>query len=249
MKKFLYNNVAERWIGPKTSMVYVYSDPHFSDVEISKVRFPQLTVEEADEYQIKQINAKVGRFNTLILLGDIGNLECVKRLKGYKKILIMGNHDEGNSSNYERKIIEIKTFNELLDEEKTKILVKAEQIMQNPNEIEKIPFTSHCQKIEDNHLFDEVYEGPLMISDRVILSHEPIEDIPSYLFNIHGHDHAGANRDKRHYLNVCAEHIQYTPVPLLSLLKEGLVSKVESIHRETIDKATERKRNRKRALS
>lgn len=248
MNKFLYNSIAERWIGPKTCMIYVYSDPHFGDVAINKMRFPQLTVEEADEYQIKQINSQVGRFNTLVLLGDIGNLECVKRLKGYKKILIMGNHDEGNASNYERKITEIQTFNELLDDEKMDILAKAEQIMKNPDEIEKISFVPHRQKIEDNHLFDEVYEGPLMINDRVILSHEPIEGIPSYLFNIHGHDHVGQKRDRRHYLNVCAEHVRYTPVPLLTLLKEGLISKVDSIHRETIDKATERK-NKRRVLS
>lgn len=241
MKKGLYNNVADRWIGPKTSMIYVYSDPHFSDVEMSKVRFPQFTVEEADEYQIKQINAKVGRFNTLIILGDVGNLECVKKLKGFRKILVMGNHDEGNASHYERVVTEIKTFNELTEDEKSKIVANAEQIMKNPSEVEKIEFITHRQKVEDNGLFDEVYEGPLMISDRVILSHEPIEGIPSYLFNIHGHDHKDMRRDKKHYLNVCAEHIQYTPVPLLSLLKEGLVSKVDSIHRETIDKATERK--------
>ena len=105
-----------------------------------------------------------------------------------------------------------------------------------------IPFTPHCQRVEDNHLFDEVYEGPLMINDRVILSHEPIDNIPVYLFNIHGHDHMGCARDRNHFLNVCAEHIQYTPIPLLSLLKEGLVSKVNSIHRETINKAAQKKK-------
>ena len=50
MNKFLYNSIAERWIGPKTCMIYVYSDPHFGDAAISKMRFPHLTVEEADEY-------------------------------------------------------------------------------------------------------------------------------------------------------------------------------------------------------
>lgn len=241
MKKFLYNTIADRWIGPKTNMIYIYSDPHFGDAEISKVRFPHFTTEEADEYQIKQINAQVGRFNTLVLLGDIGDIKCVQRLKGYKKILIMGNHDEGNASNYERKITKIQTFNELLDDEKMDILAKAEQIMKNPDEIERMSFVPHRQRIEDNCLFDEVYEGPLMINDRVILSHEPIDNISSFLFNIHGHDHSGSKRDPSHYLNVCAEHINYIPVPLLSLIKKGLVSKVDSIHREAIDKATERK--------
>lgn len=244
MKKFLYNVIADRWIGPKTNMIYIYSDPHFGDAEISKMRFPHLTVEEADEYQIKQINAQVGRFNTLVILGDVGDLNCVARLKGYKKILIMGNHDEGNASKYERVVDEIKTVNELSSEELDELFNQAVKLMDNPEEVEKLPDTRYRQKIEDNHLFDEVYEGPIMVNDRVILSHEPIDNVPSYFFNIHGHDHNGLKRDEEHYLNTCAEHIHYTPVPLLSLLKKGLLSKVESIHRETIDKATERKLKR-----
>jgi hypothetical protein len=75
-----------------------------------------------------------------------------------------------------------------------------------------------------------------------LLSHEPI--ILPFAFNIHGHDHSNWNSGARNHLNVCAEHIDYTPVNLTRLLKTGIASKVETIHRVTIDGATARKRRK-----
>jgi calcineurin-like phosphoesterase family protein len=144
-----------------------------------------------DLEQVASINAKVGKKDTLIILGDIGNIEMVKRLRGHK-VLVMGNHDRG-STLYEE-----------------------------------------C--------FDEVYEGPVFIAERLLLSHEPIA-LP-FAFNIHGHDHAGREAEGKAHLNVCAENIDYTPVNLTRLLKRGLLKDVESIHRVTIDGATARKKAR-----
>ena len=127
----------------------------------------------------------------------------------------MGNHEKG-ASNYKRqKLYDLKEDN----------------------------CTYKC--VEDNRLFDEVYEGPLMINEKIILSHEPIMNLPRYLYNIHGHDHNITYIDNRH-LNVCADNelLSYKPLNLLSLIKNGLTSKVTSIHRETIDFATARKRKR-----
>ena len=42
-------------------------------------------------------------------------------------------------------------------------------------------------------------------------------------------------KDKNH-LNVCAEHIDYTPISLTQLIKEGRFKDIEDIHRVTIDK-------------
>ena len=92
----------------------------------------------------------------------------------------------------------------------------------------------------DNLLFDEVFEGPVMLGEKLILSHEPV-DVP-WAFNIHGHDHAGAKR--KNHLNVCADVIGYTPVNMNQFMKSGALSHVETIHRDTIDKATERKAKR-----
>ena len=165
--------------------VWVISDTHFGDKDIQKA-FPN---RPSDEELIKNINQKVGKNGTLLLLGDVGDIECAKRLKGYK-VLICGNHDT-NITSYEE-------------------------------------------------IFDEVYTGAIIISKKILLSHEPL-DI-SWAFNIHGHDHAGAKR--KGHLNVCADVIGYTPIHFNQFLKSGASSKIQTIHRKTIDFATERKRKR-----
>ena len=43
-------------------------------------------------------------------------------------------------------------------------------------------------------------------------------------------------------INVCSMNIDYTPINLNQLMKRGLTSKVDSIHRITIDNATARKK-------
>lgn len=166
--------------------VWLYSDPHFGDEELAAGTPGRPSAEE----QVKMINSKVGRKDTLIILGDVGDIEFAKKLRGYK-VLIMGNHDAG-ASNY-------------------------------------------------REVFDEVYEGPLFVGERILLSHEPIDF--SCALNIHGHDHTGKKRDKKH-LNVCSDVIGYIPVNMNQLMKSGILSHIDSIHRETIDGATERKRKR-----
>ena len=67
-----------------TGTVWLYSDPHFGDEELAAGTPGRPT----DEEQIKMINAKVGRKDTLIILGDVGDVECARQLRG-RKILIM----------------------------------------------------------------------------------------------------------------------------------------------------------------
>jgi calcineurin-like phosphoesterase family protein len=94
--------------------------------------------------------------------------------------------------------------------------------------------------IEDNKLFDEVYEGPIIIHEKVILSHEYL-DI-SYFFNIHGHHHSKLKKETG--FNCCAEHLNYTPISLKNIMESGALKKVSSVHRVTIDAATERKKKK-----
>lgn len=162
--------------------IWLYSDPHFGDPDLAHL-YP------TDEYQINMINSKVGRCDTLILLGDIGDIECAKKLRGYK-VLICGNHDRG------------KTIYE--------------------------------------DIFDEVYAGPLTISDKIILSHEPAKI--NTMFNIHGHKHNGDFHLGR--LNCCANQIEFTPINFNQFIKSGRLREIETIHRKTIDKATQRKKER-----
>ena len=88
--------------------------------------------------------------------------------------------------------------------------------------------------------FDEIYAGPLFISDRILLSHEPILGLP-WCVNIHGHDHSQieVNSDSRH-INLAANVCDYTPVNLGNLIKEGLLSGVNNLHRMTIDRASKK---------
>lgn len=215
--------------------VWIYSDPHFSDEDLEC----GIKNRPSDEEQIKNINSCAGRKDTLIVLGDVGNIECVRRLRAAHKILIMGNHDLGRT-NYERKI-EKRIFDQ---DEYTKEQVMEEMKILSPNwkiSIEESwefhsPF-KRWNAYADNCLFDEVYEGALIIGEKLILSHEPVE-IP-WLYNIHGHDHAG--RKRQNHLNVCSDAIGYKPINLNQFLKSGPSAKIQSIHRVTIDKATERK--------
>ena len=104
---------------------------------------------------------------------------------------------------------------------------------------------NHDQSIERYApYFNEVYSGPLMISKQILLSHEPIYGVP-YIYNIHGHDHAGYNIENENHLNLASNICNYEPLNLGKFIKSGGVSKIDNIHRMTIDKATEKKALRK----
>lgn len=228
-------DIFQHW-GEQT--VWIYSDPHFGDKELRD----GIPDRPDDQEQIKRINAKVGKKDTLIILGDVGDLDCVRQLRAGRKILIMGNHDSG-ASNYKRKTVK-RVFDQEEYTEK-----EAYQFVKNLHPYHQITvdeeYTFHTPFMRynvysDNKLFDEVYEGPLIIGEKIILSHEPV-DIP-WAFNIHGHDHAG--KERTNHLNVCSDVINYEPINLNQLLKSGISSKVQTIHRDTIDKATNKKNKR-----
>lgn len=174
----------QKW--SEVGTIWIYSDPHFGDKELATGVKGRPTAEE----QVKMINAKVGRKDTLIILGDIGDIEYAKKLRGYK-VLVCGNHDVGHTKYAE--------------------------------------------------VFDEIYAGPVFIADRLVLSHEPI--MLDFAFNIHGHNHSSVIQDGKH-LNVCSDMIGYTPINFNQFVKSGVLAKVPSIHRVTIDGATERKQKR-----
>lgn len=212
--------------------VWIYSDPHFGDKDLDNGICGRPSTEE----QIASINACAGRKDTLIILGDIGDIEAVRKLRAGRKVLIMGNHDSGRT-NYERKFVsEVFETKEIAMEEMTKRYPG----WSGRTYLGKAGWIAYA----DNNLFDEIYEGALIVGEKLILSHEPV-DIP-WAFNIHGHDHAGAKR--ANHLNVCSDVIGYKPVNFNQFLKSGAMSKIQTIHRETIDKATERKKKRGKKL-
>lgn len=105
---------------------------------------------------------------------------------------------------------------------------------------------NHDKKHEYVDIFDEIFEGPIFISEKILLSHEPIP-LP-FCVNIHGHDHACKQVfyevNGCHMVNLAANVCGYKPYNLKNMIKNGLISKIPDIHRITIDKATEKKLKR-----
>lgn len=118
----------------------------------------------------------------------------------------------------------------------------------NPDWLHSLP----CYKvlIMGNHdsgqtrwWFDEVYTGPLWISQKLVLSHEPLitqtwETAQTIAFNIHGHDHNDTKRD--FHLNLAQNVYGYIPLNLNQFIKSGELKKINDIHRATIDNAAAR---------
>ena len=232
----VYQTFEEQW--GKYQTCHIISDTHFGDMDL-KENIPN---RPNDDDFIKLINSKVGRADIILHLGDVGNIDCVRRLRAAHKVLIMGNHDSGKT-NYSREIKKIKFDKKKYSKEEVRsnLMIKYPGWRIDINEGYDFhsPFEYWIAEM-DNCLFDEVYEGALIVGEKLILSHEPV-DIP-WLYNIHGHDHVGAKRPN--HMNVCSDVIGYEPINFNQFLKSGHMSKIQTIHRETIDKATDRKKKR-----
>ena len=219
--------------------LWIFSDPHVGDDELTTGIHNRPSAAEI----VQHINAKCGRKDTLICLGDIGDEGYVRKLRAQRKILIMGNHDAGRT-NYERQVITQLFSKELYTKEQVLDLMKTMYPNCRYTIDEGCQFHSPVEfwkASADNMLFNEISEGPLMIAEKLILSHEPI-DVP-WAFNIHGHDHSGRKTDKRH-MNVCADVINYTPVNMNQFMKSGALAHIETLHRDIIDTATQKKKKR-----
>jgi calcineurin-like phosphoesterase family protein len=107
---------------------------------------------------------------------------------------------------------------------------------------------NHDQSIEKmSKYFDEVYSGPLWISQKLVLSHEPIvvedENGVPIAINIHGHDHSGEVWDYYH-VNIVQNKYGYSPLNLKNFIKEGYLKRATDIHSITKEVAAERKNNK-----
>lgn len=201
MKKGILYPCFKHWEEKNT--IWLYSDPHFGDEQARAFRKELLGWDIDDDEKVRRINSKVGKNDIIIFLGDIGDTEYIKQIRGYK-VLIMGNHDSGKT-NYERVVTEIQTFD---------------------------------TKIQDNKLFDEVYDGSLTLNKKIILSHVPFPS--EYFFNIHGHVHSGPTPGELG-INMCCEFHDYYPVNLNDILVSGRLQEVKDLNRQQIERRMEEK--------
>lgn len=220
---------------------HIISDTHFNDPDLIHVYADRPSAEE----QVKRINAKCGRADTLIILGDVGDISYVRQLRAKYKILVMGNHDSG-ASNYQRQIYKQKFYkglfqkHEALDEMKRLYPDCVYSITDSYDYLDNSPY---WEVSADNRLFDEIYTGVLVIGEKLMLSHEPIKGC-DWCMNIHGHDHSRSHKNDIYHFNVCADVIGYEPINFNKWMKEGHLAPIVSIHRETIDRATSNARKR-----
>ena len=219
---------------------WIISDTHFDDPDLIHPYPDRPTAAE----QVKLINSKVGKNDTLIILGDVGNVEWVRQLRGYK-ILVMGNHDAG-ASNYQRQIW-IKKFDKR-EYQKHEALDEMKRLYPDCSYTitEGFDFSSclgYWEVKADNRLFDLVLTGPVLIGEKLILSHEPIEGL-DWCCNLHGHMHDRNIVNDKYHFNVCADVIGYIPINFNKWMKDGHLAKIQSLHRQTIDEATDRRRRK-----
>lgn len=220
LKDRLYDNY-KHWAA--NGAVWIISDLHFGET----AEDTGFEWKPTDDDLVRLINKTVGKKDTLVILGDVGNVEYVKKLKGYK-VLVMGNHDKGASNYY-------KHYNAIGVYSDGKVISFEEDKKLHP-----LPHVTEACIRHDN-LFDEVYEGPIFINEKVILSHEPIIDSDSCFYNIHGHIHNDKVIKRSFGFNVCADAIRFLPINLNNLLSSGVLTNIKDIHRFTIDNAITRK--------
>lgn len=221
--------------------IWIISDTHFGEADLKKA-FPN---RPSDEELVKRINSRVGKTDMLIMLGDVGDISYISQLRAKTKWLICGNHD-GGASNYERKVWAKKFAQDQF--QKNEAIFEMKKLYPNCRYSidEGYQFTAPFDYWEvqaDNKMFDCVFEGPVMISEKLILSHEPIPNF-SWAYNLHGHSHQGPVKQDSYHYNCALEVNDYMPISLNALMKSGLTAHIESLHRQTIDSSTERARKR-----
>lgn len=226
----------EHWYHGGT--IYLYSDPHFGDPDSESIdpNWPD------SDTQVKMINEGLGKNDTIIFLGDIGDESYIKKIKGYK-VLLLGNHDRG-ASNYMKSYEVSYDFGDKIVSYTTNSYDDAKEAAE---EMRCESSAMEAPIIRNNGLFDEVYEGPLFINEKICLSHEPVGI--GFGVNIHGHNHRGKFKEmtffgKRYIsINICSDVVKFKKMRLDDLV-EGLP--METIHRTVIDNAIEGKRFREK---
>lgn len=219
----------------ESGTTWIISDTHFNDSELAA----GVKSRPTDDELVKLINSKCGRADTLIHLGDVGDVTYIRQLRAKRKILIMGNHDIGRT-NYERDTGVFYFAKEMYHTMKEVAVAVAEKF---PNYHFNYSETEASWVIfYDNCLFDEVYEGQVLISEKLILSHEPV-DVP-WAFNIHGHCHSPYHKNNELHFNACLDATGYEPINFNQWMKQGYLAHIQTLHQDTINHATKRARKR-----
>lgn len=120
--------------------IWLISDPHFEDTDTKLMNPNWIDVNE----HIKIINNMVYKNDTLVCLGDCGNLERFNDIKCKNRVLIKGNHDDKSNSKY------IKYFQEVYKG----ALFISDQILLSHEPIYGLKFCINIHGHEHNGVYD-----------------------------------------------------------------------------------------------
>ena len=69
--------------------------------------------------------------------------------------------------------------------------------------------------------FDEVYDHPIYLNSRILLSHEPAREAfeNPFIYNIHGHLH-GSILTLKNFINISCKYTKYGPIHIDKILKK-----------------------------
>jgi len=176
---------------------FVVSDLHFGHLNIIKYcNRPFANPMVMNSALVGNWNSVVTYDDTVYFLGDfsMGNRHSIFHdrclfdgLIAKKIIMITGNHDR-NFAHYDKNGMRLGKVKNL------------EQV------------TDYWTKVG----FHEVHTEPIVLYDKLILSHEPLPDPGKYI-NIHGHLH-DKNMEGGNYLNVSVEQTNYFPISLEAIM-------------------------------
>lgn len=76
--------------------VWLFSDPHFADEE-SILLNPDYLPAKSPKTYVDIINKSVGKCDTVVCLGDVGDVKYIQDIKCRYKVLILGNHDHNHT--------------------------------------------------------------------------------------------------------------------------------------------------------
>lgn len=251
MNTGLYSEYLERYIPQlypcfqhwaKYDNIWVIGDIHANDADV-QTYFGGWGTDRI----IEKINEFVSKNDMIIFLGDLGRgFRQLGRIRGSHKCLITGNHDQGVTK-FKRQV-----HVEKFDADK---YTKAEAMQEMRNLYENKFAYYHFSAEEgwdtqhapfhyweckaDNKLFNEIYDGVLVIGPKLILSHEAVD--VSWAMNFHGHHHSLDWENDENHICLCGEKVDYQPLNLKHWIKKGGLSKIPHIHKLTIENAKARK--------
>ncbi len=124
-----------RW--SENGSVFILSDTHFADTDCVLMDPGWITPEE----QISVINRKVGKNDTFVCLGDVGDATYIPMIRAGHKVLLLGNHDESKGK-----------FRKVFDEVYSGPLFIAEKILLSHEPVFGLPWClnihghDHCNR-------------------------------------------------------------------------------------------------------